>query len=706
MRSEAEPHPSSEEQPLIAAPVEAFAAPEPFRDPREATVFSGTEPASAPLVELAHAYGVATEFWDWRGEHTSVARHTIVAVLAALDVDARSERSVAQALAEVRDRPWRRVLPDVLVTREGAAPRVPVHVDHGAPVEVWVELEDGTERSVDQEDRWVEPRLVDGRMIGEATFVLPADLPLGWHRLHARFATGSAERPWWSRRRGWACRRRWRTPRAWGFMTQLYSVRSHLSWGLGDLADLARAGRVEFPCARCGLPCWSIRCTPQRGSGPDAALAVSAGLPSVRQPGLPAGGRTSGRSRTCRRADRVMIDGRAEAMRGMNSDPGEAGPGRRLGREEEPRWRWFLQPRSRWAAGVVGFVLRDARGRGPDSTSPPGARLPSDTGADGGVAGGTPRTPVRSRQPAAGRTVRAGRVLHVAAVVPGRAARRGPAARDRGRDADRDRARPGGRGASRGSGRLGAGQGALATRGDRGPPPDAFNQQGQDWSQPPWRPDRLAELGYAALPRHAADGAASCRRTAGGPHRRPVPAVVGSQWQRRRPRAPTSATTRGVDRHPRRWRPTGPGAFVVGEDLGRWSRGLGTTCASGGCSAPRSCGSSGTGRPAPLPPQAWRELCLATVTTHDLPPTSGYLAGEHIELRAAAGAADPPGRGGNGHRRGRPCRGPGPARPTRAAGPERSTERDRVEALHRFLTWTPARLIGVALADAAGDRRR
>ena len=30
-----------------------------------------------------------------------------------------------------------------------------------------------------------------------------------------------------------------------------------------------------------------------------------------------------------------------------------------------------------------------------------------------------------------------------------------------------------------------------------GAPPDAYNQQGQDWSQPPWRPDRLAETGYA-----------------------------------------------------------------------------------------------------------------------------------------------------------------------------------------------------------------
>ena len=36
-------------------------------------------------------------------------------------------------------------------------------------------------------------------------------------------------------------------------------------------------------------------------------------------------------------------------------------------------------------------------------------------------------------------------------------------------------------------------------------------------------------------------------------------------------------------------------------------------------------------------PERWRELCLATVTTHDLPPTAGYLAGEHVELRDRLG---------------------------------------------------------------------
>ena len=30
-----------------------------------------------------------------------------------------------------------------------------------------------------------------------------------------------------------------------------------------------------------------------------------------------------------------------------------------------------------------------------------------------------------------------------------------------------------------------------------GAPPDAFNAREQDWGLPPWRPDRLAESGYA-----------------------------------------------------------------------------------------------------------------------------------------------------------------------------------------------------------------
>ena len=36
--------------------------------------------------------------------------------------------------------------------------------------------------------------------------------------------------------------------------------------------------------------------------------------------------------------------------------------------------------------------------------------------------------------------------------------------------------------------------------------------------------------------------------------------------------------------------------------------------------------------------ERWREYCLASVTTHDLPPTAGYLAGDHVRLRRPARA--------------------------------------------------------------------
>src|SRR5947208_3483305 len=42
----------------------------------------------ADLAELAHAYDIATEFWDWRGQQVTVATASVSAVLAALGVDA------------------------------------------------------------------------------------------------------------------------------------------------------------------------------------------------------------------------------------------------------------------------------------------------------------------------------------------------------------------------------------------------------------------------------------------------------------------------------------------------------------------------------------------------------------------------------------------------------------------------------------------
>jgi 4-alpha-glucanotransferase len=236
-----------------------------------------------------------------------------------------------------------------------------------------------------------------------------------------------------------------------------------------------------------------------------------------------------------------------------------------------------------------------------------------------------------------------------------------------------------------------------------GAPPDAFNQLGQDWSQPPWRPDALAAHGYAPY----RDMLRTVLRHAGGLR---VDHILGlfRLWWVPAGGSPADGTYVRYDHEAL----VGilcleahrAGALVVGEDLGTvepWVRDY-----------LRDRGVLGTsilwfekdaeGRP--LRPEQWRQLCLGTITTHDLPPTAGYLAGEHIELRERLGLL------------------------TRSVEEERAvdladreavlaelrelgllapgaTERETVEALHRFLVWTPCRLLGVSLADAVGDRR-
>jgi 4-alpha-glucanotransferase len=52
---------------------------------------------------------------------------------------------------------------------------------------VSVRLEDGTIRTgIRLVDNFAPPFDLEGRRIGEASFVLPADLPLGYHRAHLR----------------------------------------------------------------------------------------------------------------------------------------------------------------------------------------------------------------------------------------------------------------------------------------------------------------------------------------------------------------------------------------------------------------------------------------------------------------------------------------------------------------------------------------
>ncbi len=230
-----------------------------------------------------------------------------------------------------------------------------------------------------------------------------------------------------------------------------------------------------------------------------------------------------------------------------------------------------------------------------------------------------------------------------------------------------------------------------------GAPPDPYNQNGQNWNQPPWRPDRLAESAYE--PYRAM--VSTILRHAGGIR---VDHVIGlfRLWWIPDQALPTEGTYVRYDHEALvgilALEAHRAGAVVVGEDLGTvepWvrvylrERGiLGTSILW----FEFDYESDRAGDAAPLAPERWREYCLASVTTHDLPPTAGYLAGDHVRLRDELGvltrslaeelAADEAERQAwldNSRRSAR----------ARVGG-----EEETVQALHRYLTWTPCRLLG------------
>jgi 4-alpha-glucanotransferase len=656
-----------------------------------------SEPSPA-LTELARASGVATEYWDWEGRQVIVSAETISAVLQALGVDASDDGAVASSLARVADGRWRQTLPPIVVCRRGSTRWVPVHLPDGQRVQLWTVLEDGTRREVQQVDNYIEPRTIGDQPTGEATFEVPADLPLGWHTLNARIGEESFTCPLVVSPAALALPGALQQQRAWGMLTQLYSVRSHQSWGLGDLADLADM----MAWAATDLGADFVLVNPLHAAEPVAPMEPSPYLPTsrrfvnpiyIRVEDIPEMGYISS-------AERQLLEWHADDARTLN-DVDTIDRDAVWSAKAAALRTVYNQPRSsRRERAFAAFCDREGQGLLDFATwcalaekhGLPWGEWPADLQDPASPAVETARdeigdevefyrwlqwivdeqlSAVQRQAREAGMSIG---VIHDLAV----------GVHPEGADA------------------WGLGD-ALARGVTVGAPPDQYNQLGQDWSQPPWRPDRLEELGYAPY----RDMLRTVLRHAGGIR---IDHVIGlfRLWWVPQGRPANEGTYVRYDHEALigilALEAHRAGAVVVGEDLGvvePWVRDylrergiLGTSILW--------FEKDGEGRP--LPAERYRELCLATVTTHDLPPTAGYLAGEHIDLRHDLGLLTRPvelertiDQAAQGEvlemlvQRGL-------LRPG-ASGTE------VVEALHRFLSWTPAKLVGVAVADLTGDRR-
>jgi 4-alpha-glucanotransferase len=182
-------------------------------------------------------------------------------------------------------------------------------------------------------------------------------------------------------------------------------------------------------------------------------------------------------------------------------------------------------------------------------------------------------------------------------------------------------------------------QDVLAGQVTVGAPPDSFNQRGQDWALPPWRPDALLRTQFA--PYRQMLTAILAR---GGGIR--VDHVMGLSrlWWVPPGHTPDAGTYVSYDETALLDLlvevATSRGGIVVGEDLGTVEPRMRT--------ALRERGVLGSAvlwfervddRPdgPPKPPSAWSELAVASISTHDLPTAHGWLADEQVRVRAELG---------------------------------------------------------------------
>jgi len=537
------------------------------------------------LAELASAHGVAVRYRDAAEREVEVDRDVVVDVLAALDVDASTPEALAGALRELRGRDPE-TLPATLVVDEGH--------EHPLPAPGRVTLEDGGARDVDA--------------------AVPADLPVGYHRLACRgqdvaliVAPPPLDPP----------------PPTWGWMVQLYALRSSGSWGGGDYADLAvlldRTAREQGAGALLVNPLHALALAPEVEASPYSPSTRRFLHPlylrvedTAAYGAAPASVRSS--VDALRPAQDELVDHDAvwaakraalELLRPY--DPSAPSDVDALDEERRDVATWYA------LAERHGSDLHDW---------PAGLAHVGDSGV------------------AAARAELADRVLFHAwclDLADAQLAAAHAVAREAGMAVGliADLAV----GVSAGGADAWTLAGALAPGVTVGAPPDDFNQQGQDWALPPWRPDALAASGYAplrtmirAVLRHAdglrVDHVAGLWRLWWIPPGRGAREGAYVHYDARAMLAVVAIEARRA------------GAVVVGEDLGTVEQEVTDGLAEHGMLGCAVLWFQRDDDGELLPPRRWHPETLASISTHDLPTAAGFLRDEHVRARADAGVLD------------------------------------------------------------------
>jgi 4-alpha-glucanotransferase len=485
--------------------------------------------------------------------------------------------------------------------------------------------------------------------------------------------------------------RRCPTPaKSWGWMVQLYGVRSRCSWGMGDLADLSRLAR------------WSGA---ELGAGfllVNPLHADSPGLPQEPSPYFPA-------SRRWRNPIYLAVenlpevrllspDARDEVL-ALGARARELNDSERIGRDAvytlkmraldllyaaAPPRPAFAEFRAREGRSLEDFALWSAlaeRHDGPYQQWPDEYRHPGSPGV------------ARAREEVAERVTFHAWLQWLCSEQLAEAQR---CARDAGMGVGlvHDLAV----GCDPGGADAWAQQDVIAHGMTIGAPPDSFNQKGQDWRLPPWRPDRLRAAGYEPF-RDLVRGVLS---DAGGIRVDHAMGLFRLFWV---PEGCSAAEGTYV-RYPAEdllgilaYECHRAGAVAVAEDLGTVEEGVPETLRDNGI-----LGSAvlwfEEGRTAEYP-----ENAFTSITTHDLPAARGFWTGETFEVQQRLGLLGRPVEDQLADNEAEQARVLALLRAEGLVDDDPSLD-ELVVAMHAFVARTPSLLVAIALGDALGDPRQ
>lgn len=585
-----------------------------------------------PLIRLAKACGVSTSYIDQLGAYVEIRDEVLVAVLASLGVDASNPAAVSKSLLETECRQREQLVPPTVLAITGRANNVPLRCSADALVALTLALEDGTAYAGDLRANL---RVHKDADFGEQLeLTLPDDLPIGYHTLNVQ--VGGVQR----RATVIVAPPRIELPEAvrqrqrWGWMTQMYSVRSADSWGVGDYGDLKRLAADAGEKSHADF----MLINPIHAGAPVPPLQPSPYLPEsrrflnvtyIRPQDIPEYAALDD-------ATRAQVEELHASVAAANDSAEPMDINASWDAKRQALWLIFSAPRSEEREAAFAEFKRAA---GPDLDAFATWCLAFEVwGAPWEENSWFFRTDKNS--PAVAALVRDHHDMFefqrwLQWIADEQVAAAQQAAKDAGMALGlmQDMAV--------GVHALGAdvwwSPERFADGVTVGAPPDFYNQLGQDWGQPPFSPQYLESTGYRVYREMVHNMFAH----AGALRIDHVLGLFRLWWI---PRGCTARDGAYVTYNHEVMlsilaiEASRANGVVIGEDLGTVPEYVSKVLAEHGVLGTavewfsRVDNSPNAGDPY-APPEDYRKYALASVTTHDLPPTAGYLKLEHVDLR-------------------------------------------------------------------------